>query len=262
MGVHFWDSKGVLSRSREGRMGGNYGEMFFSHQQTHQWLGWPGVAAILESNGYVDPDGIFTTRARDHFRQGIRTFWQNRRDEGLLPSQIRDRLHRDGRMWRWVGQGRLSTNLGAVNTNPIPSPGMLDKYVSSSFLDRRFGRIHYEIMRRIDPWIAEQPFASKGFSAYLTGHRERRMVFPPAKQTIAPQKTLWQTQRDELCSYLLAPAKGEFFELVDKKRLEKRLRHTSINATLREISSVLGILGVRHALEEPIQPFPCKVEAT
>jgi hypothetical protein len=234
--------------------------MFFSHFKIHQLLGWAGVAGIFESDGFVDPDGILTSRARDHFRQGVRTFWQRRRDEGLLPSQIRDRLHRDGRMWRWVGQGRLAANLGAVNTNPIASPQVLDKYLSLSYLERRFGRLHYELMRRADPWIPEQPFASKGFSSYLTGHVERRMAFSAAKRTIAPQHTLWQTQRDELTSYLLAPAKSDFFELVDKKRLEKLLRRTSPHAKRLEIATVLGILGVRHALEEPIQPIPCKVE--
>lgn len=261
LGVHFWDSKGILSRTREGRIGGNYGELFFSHLEMYQWLGWPGVAAVFESDGFIDPDSLLTARARDHFRQEFRTFWQRRRDEGILPSQIRDRLHRDGRMWRWVGQGRLAAGLGAVNTNPIPSPHILDKYLSLPYLDRRFGRIHYELMRRADPWILEQPFASKGFSAYLTGYRQRRMVFPSAKRTVAPQHALWETQRDELCSYLLAPAKSDFFELVDKNRLEKRLRRTSAHASRFEIATVLGILGVRHALEEPIQPFPCKVES-
>jgi hypothetical protein len=261
MGVHFWDSKGILSTPREGRIGGNYGELFFSHFKMHQLLGWHGVAGILESDGYVDPDNILTTRARDHFRQEIRKFWQRRRDEGLLPSQIRDRLHRDGRMWRWVGQGRLAVGLGGVNTNPLASPRMLDTYLSLPYLDRRCGRIHYELMRRAAPWLSEQPFASKGFSVYLTGHRERRMDFPPAKLTIAAQHALWETQRDELCSYLLAPPKSDFFELVDKNRLEKLLQRTPPHAKRLEIATVLGILGVRHALEEPIEPFPCKVES-
>jgi hypothetical protein len=260
MGIHFWDSKGALSRLREGRLGGSYGEMFFSHFKMHQILGWPGAASVIESNGYVDPENVLTTRAQEHFRQGVRTFWQRRRDEGILPSQIRDRLHRDGRMWRWVGQGRLAIGLGTVNTNPIPSPKMLDKYLSLSYLDRRFGRIHYELMHRADPWIPEHPFASKGFSAYLTGHRERRLKFPPAARTIAPQHALWQAQHEELSNYLLAPAKGDFFELVDKKRLEQQLRRLPSNPSRLQLAAIFGIIGVRHALEEPIQPRPCKVE--
>lgn len=261
MGVHFWDSKGILSRTREGRIGGTYGEMFFSHFKMHQLFGWSGVAGIFESDNFIDPDGLLTKRARDYYRQEIRTFCERRRDEGLWPSQIRDRLHRDGRMWRWVGQGRLAVGLGAVNTNPIASPQMLSKYLSLPYLERRFGRLHYELMHLADPWLPEQPFASKGFSAYVTGHRERRMVFPRAQATIAPQHTLWKTQRDELCSYLLASAKSDFFEVIDKGRLEKLLRRTPPNAKRLEIATVLGILGVRHALEEPIEPFPCKVES-
>jgi hypothetical protein len=260
-GVHFWDSKGVLQRPREGRLGGNYGEIFFSHFKWHQIFGWRGVAAVYESNAYVDPDGVMTDRARDHFQHVIQTWWQRRRDEGILPSQIRDRLHRDGRMWRWVGQGRLATNLGTVNTNPIPSPRMLDKYLGISYPERRDGRIHYELMHRADPWITEQPFANKGFSSSLTGHRRRMMKFPPAKRTVAPQITLWQTQRDELSKYLLSPSKSNFFDLVDKSRLEKLLRRTPTNASRLAIASVLGIIGVRYALEEPLKPRPCKVES-
>lgn len=259
-GVHFWDSKGVLFRPREGRMGGSYGEMFFSHFKWHSLLGWSSIERTYASDGFIDPADILTAGAREHFRRGYRTFWQNRRDEGLLATQIYDRLHRDGRMWRWVGQGRLSANLGTVNTNPIASPQILDKYLSLSYPERRYGRVHYEMMRLADPWIPEQPYASKGFSPYLTGHRERRMKFPPAKRTIAPQHTLWQNQREELCNYLLSPAKNNFFELVDKKRLEKLLQRTPPNAARLEIATVLGILGVRHALEEPVRPHPCKVE--
>jgi hypothetical protein len=259
-GVHFWDNQGILSRPREGRMGGSYGEIFFSHFKWHQYFGWTGVAAVYESNGYVDPDGILTDHARDHFRQEIRAWWQKRRDEGLLPNQIRDRLHRDGRMWRWVGQGRLAINLGAINTNPIASHAMLDKYLSLPYSDRRDGRIHYELMFRADPWIPEQPFAGTGFSKSLTGHTQRKMKFLPVKRTPAPQITLWQTQREELSNYLLSPSKGTFFELVDKRRLEKLLRRTGPNASRLQVASILGILGVRHALEEPIRPKPCKIE--
>ena len=262
MGVHFWDSKGVLSRPREGRIGGSYGEMFFSHFKSHSVLGWPVVAQGLESNGFIDPLDVMTTKAREELRQGFRSFWQRRRDEGLLASHIYDRLHRDGRMWRWVGQGRLAANLGTVNTNPIASPQMLDKYVSLSYPDRRFGRLHYELMRLADPWLPKQPCQPKSFSAYLTGRLPPRMKFPPhAERTIAPQHKLWQTQRDELIDYLLAAAKGTFFELVDKKRLEKLLQRTPTNAGRIPIANVLGILGVRHALETPLQPHPCRVES-
>lgn len=260
MGVHFWDNKGALTKLREGRMGGNFGEVHFSHFRMHQLLGWPGVASILEGNGYVDPDNIMTPRAREHFRAGIRMFCERRRNEGILPSQIRDRLHRDGRMWRWVGQGRLAVGLGAVNTNPIPSPQMLDTYVGLPYLDRRYGRIHYELMRRADPWIPDQPYASQGFSAYLTGKKERRMTFPAAARIVSPQHALWNAQRKELENYLLAPSKGGFFEIVDKNRLEKRLRRVPANPTRVELASILGILGLRHALEEPIEPRPCKVD--
>lgn len=259
-GIHFWDSKGILSRPREGRMGGAYGEMFFSHFKWHQYFGWTGVAAVYESNGYIDPDGILTDRARDHFRQQIRTWWQKRRDEGLLPNQIRDRLHRDGRMWRWVGQGRLAVNLGSINTNPIASPAMLDKYLAMTYPERRDGRIHYELMHRADPWIPEQPFAGKGFAKSLTGHAQRTMKFPAVKRTPAPQMTLWQTQREELSNYLLSPSKSNFFDLVDKRRLEKRLERTGPNAQRLQIASIFGILGVRHAIETPIRPRPCKIE--
>jgi hypothetical protein len=262
LGVHFWDSKGILERPREGRMGGAYGEMFFSHFKWYQYFGWTGVAGILESNGFIDPDGVMTNQAREHFRQGFRQFWQKRRDEGLPPSQIRDRLHRDGRMWRWVGQGRLAVNLGSINTNPIPSPEMLDKYLAITYPERRDGRIHYELMHRADPWLPEQPFAGKGFSRTLTGHAQRKMKFPPVKRTPAPQMTLWQTQRRELSQYLLSPSKGNFFDLIEKSRLEKLLKRTGPNAARRRIASILGILGVRFALDEPIRPRPCKVEGT
>lgn len=261
MGIHFWDNKGVLSRPREGRIGGSYGEMFFSHFKTRSLLGWPGVAQAFDSPCYVDPHNVLTVQARDELRRGFRTFWQRRRDEGLLASHIYDCLHREGRMWRWVGQGRLAANLGTVNTNPIASPQMLDKYLSLTYPDRRFGRLHYELMRRADPWMLEQPFHMKSFSAFLTGHLPRRMKFPRAKRTIAPQHLLWQTQRDELIRYLLAPAKGDFFELVDKNRLEKLLKGTPANASRHDISAVLGVLGVRHAVETPIRPHPCRVES-
>ena len=260
MGVHFWDSKGVLSRPREGRMGGSYGEMFFSHFKSRLLFGWPGVAQRFESNGYIDPDDVLTAKARDELRRGFRIFWQRRRDEGILASHMFDRLHRDGRMWRWVGQGRLAANLGTVNTNPIGTPQMLDKYLSLSYPDRRFGRLHYELMRLADPWLLDQPFYMKSFSAYLTGHLPPKMKFPPVKRTIAPQHILWETQRDELIDYLLAPGKGDFFELVDKKRLEKLLYRTPANAGRIAIANILGILGVRHALETPLRPHPCKVE--
>lgn len=259
-GVHFWDSKGILSQPREGRMGGNYGEMFFSHFKWNQYFGWTGVAAVYESNAYVDPDGILTDHARNHFRQEIRAWWQKRRDEGVLANEIRDRLHRDGRMWRWVGQGRLAINLGSINTNPIASPAMLDKYLSITYPECRDGRIHYELMNRVDPWIPEQPFAGKGFAKSLTGHAQRKMHFPPIKRTPAPQITLWQTQRQELSNYLLSPSKGNFFDLVDKPRLEKLLRRTGPNAHRLKVASILGILGVRYALDEPARPRPCKVE--
>lgn len=260
MGVHFYDNKGVLTKLREGRMGGAYGELFFSHFKWHQLFGWRGVASVLEGNGYVDPENIMTARARDHFRSGIRTFCERRRDDGVLPEQIRDRLHRDGRMWRWVGQGRQAVGLGAVNTNPIASPQMLDTYVALPYLDRRFGRLHYELLRRADPWILDQPYASKGFSRYLTGKTQRRMAFPAAARIVSPQHALWKSQRDELVNYLLAPSKGGFFELIDKKRLETRLRRVPTNPARGELASILGILGLRHALEEPIEPRPCKVD--
>ncbi|HMY15621.1 MAG TPA: hypothetical protein PKA58_04790 [Polyangium sp.] len=260
MGVQYWDSKGLASRPREGRMGGLYGEIFRSHLFYRQHLGWLGVKWIFEDTAAIDPNDVMTIQGRAHYRDRSRSYWQTRRDEGVTALQMRDCWHRDARIWRWMGQTRLGAALGVVNTNPIPSARLLDKYLSLPVRDQQLARVHYELMRRCAPGLAEQPYATKGFSMLLTGHREKRMTFPQHTRPPLPQRILWQKYRKEIDAYLLAPATHSFFEIVDREKLERRLRTMAPAGNPKEINVVLGLLGVRHAMQEPMKARPCRVE--
>jgi hypothetical protein len=261
MGVHFWNGKGAQSRSREGRIGGNYGEIYWSHAFLRQALGWRGVARIFESSDNIDPHGIFTDEARRYYHDRMGRFWRRRRDEGLSPLEVRDRWHRDVRKWRWVGQTRLADASASLNVNPLPSLRLLDKYLTLSLLDQRYGRVHYELMRRLDPWLTRQPFAGPGWPPYLTGRLPQRPVPPAtsAKSALAPQRAAFQRERRAIRQYLLQPDAGGFFQVVDRRRLEALLDRVTEGSPQDDMNAVFGSIGIRHALRAPLEPRPCSI---
>ena len=145
---------------------------------------------MFEAPSFIDPHGILTERARDHFRGRMRAFWRRRQHEGLSPLQIRDRWHRDVRMWRWVGQTRIADATSGLSANPLPSQKLLDRHLSLSLFDQRHGRVHSELMRRCNGWLWREPFAGAGFHPLITRRLGSSAPNAPARRSVDPQRAM------------------------------------------------------------------------
>jgi hypothetical protein len=261
--LHAWDLKGAASRPREIGLHGNYGEIYRSHALLRFVLGWPEIRRKYLSPGYYDLYDVMTPPARQHVREGLSSWLQERRDEGVSPLQLHDRLHRAARMHRWVGQAAQVDGAGGMSANPIPSPALMRRYLDMSLAEQRRHRVHFELVRRADDWLWRQPFAQASWprGAAPLWARLPAPVTATAGGPPSRQRQLWSAQRDALRALLVAPGGADFHVIFDRAKVSALLAETMQRPTDHNIRAVLGLAGIRRSLEGGFEPHAAVMEA-
>jgi hypothetical protein len=256
--LNAWDRKGFDHKTRQGDLRGYYGEIYKSHEVSGLGLGWPIVKAVYGSRWFVDPQGIMTPEARRRTRDTLLSWAEGMRSSGLPARHAHNLIHRDCRMFRWVSAAQLWDATGPLSVNPIPGRRLFDFYLASPRETQKTHRFHFELIRGADDWLWRQPFAN---------YQWERALLPADTHPIAPltgsimeadyRVTEWTDHAQEIGDYLLASHNaGAFFDLYSRKGLGKLLARAHREPTQRRIKAILGAVGIRHALTEPITPCP------
>jgi len=240
---------------------GHYGEIYKTHVQLRLLAGWSVARSFYGSRGFIDKWGLLTGSARDYCRRRVLERVQTWQDEGTPLSDVHDRWHRECRMHRWLGQALQHDAIGDLSFNPLPSPHLLRHYRSMAIHDRKLHRTHFELIRRVDDWLWRQPLANDRWSPHLLlGHGRPE---PPVKRRffqILPQFRQWQAAEAQIADFLLDETDDGFFDIIDRRNMQNRLAQARAKPTLRPVEQMLGLVGMRAALQG-IVARPMSMEA-
>ena len=247
---HAYDTKGSEQRPRQGVINGHYGEIYKSHVQLRFLGGWSAVRAFYGSRRFIDKWGLLAAPARDRCRRLLLERVQTWRDEGTPLLDVHDRWHRECRMHRWLGQAMQHDAIGDLSFNPLPSPHLLRHYRSLPIVERKLHRTHFELTRRVDDWLWRQPLANDRWSRHLLrGHGRPEPALRRRCFQILPQFRQWQAAEAQIAHFLLDGTDDGFFDIIDRKHLEQRLALARAKPTLRPVEQMLGLVGMRAALQ-------------
>jgi hypothetical protein len=251
-GLHAWDLKGYQIRPREVGLHGNYGEIYRSHAILRFAFGWHEIRRKYLALNYLDLYDVMTPEAVDHVRGGITAWLDQKQTEGVRPLALHDRMHRAARMHRWVGQSSQVDGAGGLSANAIPSPSLLQHYLSLSLGQQRLERVHFELTKRPDDWLWRQPFAQAIWARSVVPISSLRPS--PVRTENAPisrQVSLWNAQADTISDLISADGCAEFHDLFDRKKVATLLTKTRKEPTAHHVRAVLGLAGIRRSLEAP-----------
>ncbi len=267
-GLNAWDLKAVVRRRREGRLHGNLGEIFRGYTKVPHWLSWRQVRRFYSREKFVDPLGVLTEEARQGYAGFMNRWVEERRRAGTKRTQIHDEYHAHARMQRWVGQAQLIDGCGVYSMNPIPSPRLFGHFQTLSLRDRVAERVHFELMGRCGRDLVERPFAGDRWSKWLgPGAAFPRPVTSESVtgeveggKGVSPQLERWIRHGSAIEEYLLDDGDSSFFDLVDRRRLERFFDDMPGRPGFVELRAIYGLLGIRRALDEEIESMPFEME--
>lgn len=253
--LNAWDLRTRTERPRQGTLHGCYGEIYRGHVEPQFALGWGWVHRKYLRPGYLDIASLMTPTARSYCRRQLEHWIEARQAEQSPRLHLHDRFHREMRMQRWMGQVQLSNALATVMIAPIPSRSLLHLYRQLSLRDRQTERVHFELMRRCDPWLARQPFANDSWSPWLPQTRRfRTPAFTRSAHSRSRQIAYWQRYQDEIRAFLLNEAPSALFEILDPLALKDLLDRAGDTPDFVSLRAIFAAAGVRHALDTPYRP--------
>ena len=261
--VHAYDLKSITRAARGGGLHGNLGELYRSHAQPGQALGWPWIERRYTSDEYLNRQGLLTDAMTNTLRQPMRTWLHDMRDQGIRPLEIHDRIHRLARMHRWVGQTQQADSLAAPSINPLGCPTLLAWYDHASLAQRRAHRAHLELIRRADDWLWRQPFAQQRWSRLAIPHQPASMGperGQPTALAMSAQRLAWDAQRGPIHEYLMTHDDSPYFDVVDRDRQRRLLDRMNERPDPLTLKAIFGCLGIKRALTEPLVARPITLE--
>lgn len=261
--LNAWDLKGVRRKRRSGDLRGYYGEIYKDHDIRVLQLGWPLVRAAYGSAPFIDPHRILTRSARGYLREHLGAWIDQLVAEGEAPIGVHHRLHREVRMARWCGQAQRSDAMGSLAINPLASRRLFHRYFALTRTDRRHARIHYELIRRTDDWLAAQPFADYQWKPDISPNAPPAVGGKGGSFQKSLQLALWRDQGRAVEAFLLAetgPGASDFFEVYSRRGLTRLVGRMARKPTHRKLKAIMAAAAIRLALSRGIEPRPFVVD--
>jgi hypothetical protein len=256
--LNAWDRKGIEPKTRLGDIRGYYGEIYKSHEIPGLGLSWAIVKSVYLSALFIDPQRVLTKQAQEHCRKGLEQWIEEHRSKQLPARHARNLMHRDTRMNRWVGQAMQWDATGPTCLNPIHGRRLLNKYLNTPRSEQKIHRFHHELIRRTDPWLAAQSFANYQWPSRVLP--KGTSPVPATKGSITASDYRFaeiESQYRAIESFLLDPTNANgFFELYDRKKLERCLRRSRSAPTINRLKAILGACATRLCLRAGITPSP------
>lgn len=144
--LHAWDLKPFAPRDGEVILTGQVGESYRGHFTRNLLRPWRCVRRGYTDESFVDQHDLLRPVARAFVHGRLTTWFDAARADGMRQSDVRDRWHRECRMWQWASNILRGDALGGMACAPLASGRLLAMYQRKlSLRDRIHKRIHFEL---------------------------------------------------------------------------------------------------------------------
>ena len=260
-GLHAWDLKGASTRAVQIALHGNLGELYKSHARPQNFRRPGRVRQFYTSPSYVDPHDVMTPQTRAHIQQQMGQWIDDLRAQGTRMVHMHDRIHRDARMHRWIGQATLFDGVGSMSINPLTSRKLLNKYMASSYLDQKRHTIHYELIKHTTPALLTEPFAQSRWSRLMVPWQRRYSAPVRGKSlSLSRQWHDWKTSEAQIVECLLEAPSPAFDEVFCPQKVRRVVTQAQRAPDTMVLKRVYGLLGIKSALIHPLEPMPFTME--
>ena len=259
-----WDSRGYHQPGRGLVLAGHIGEVYrgYTKGEPAPQTVHAGSRMYHKKNSF-DPAGLLKRGARRMYERALEDRAQQFVDLGGKVADIPDFFYVFDRLANWVGAIRRHDGHSVRIINPLNTQGFITLAFALGFHQRQIERIHFEIVNRADPWLAEQPFACdkwhKDLDMYAgKGRLNREPVNAPGNM---PVYGSWQYAVDENPYYracleeiLFSEPKSDIWGLFNRSRVEQQIRRAPHG--FLKLYSLYGLLTAfmwRHDLKVPMK---------
>ena len=256
--VNAWDLKAERSREPQINLHGNFGEVFRGKLKPYFALGWPVVWAKYTHAKFLNPFGLLKPHLVAQYRGRYVEWMRQQRAHRISALQVNERLHREVRMHRWVGDTMQADSLICLGANIIPGRALYQHYLSLPPHERKGERVHFELTRRADDWLWRQPFANDQWKPWIT--RERPDPIPGSAYALSSQLQIWRREGAALRDWMLSPGCPALHELLEPQAVQRFVSGLDLQDPPNlHLKTMFILMGIRRLLERGITPHPMSV---
>lgn len=183
---------------------------------------------------------------------------------GLTPKDTADSYKITDRLPNWQGYMIRQNDYFHNQIQVLNNQNLFQLSYSAEPAYRETLRIHYEILKEVDPWLVETPFAIHGWNKELDKYVNDGLNISNAAIPLPrnmPFYGSWQLKlntsdalRMKVWDILSSFDNSEFWDWFDRKRVETRiLRETHESKDLMILWNFIGSFCFYHGLEVPIK---------
>lgn len=254
-----WDGTNVPSKTNKSvlELHGFAGEIYKTMAR-HMFIDLrsPEDAMILFENYQqgTDPLQVMKPDFYRYQRESMHAMVQDLFGNGIRLNDLANILYINNRLTYWTGL--LTYNIiSLLRVFPLINFKATRLAYRGGHELRQTGRIHFEIMRRLNKDLTELPFLEKGWDARLHPYLQEAGIkitgpYKPKHEPISRNMVSWQWEFidkgwDEIRSFLLDTRHSGLYDIINYDRLEKVLSSKNNIKTVLDAKELLSLISMQ-----------------
>lgn len=258
-----WDGSARPARSVSVEITGVGGELCRSHVKSRKRITVKSVEEVksYHSAGWqvpLDPLGLMRRQVREEVVHQAHAWVDQRRQEGVDPSDMDDLYYADNRLNPFAGV--IDSNIrSTIRFYPlIHADCVALMYNIGTSVDRASDRFHFEILKRLSPRLTAAPLLGEPWDERLKPLFGALPIVPtpfqPARKVEPQNLVSWQWEfieqgAPQITDLLLGSPNSGLYDIIDRDKVES-LRFGSAKRTYKsvEVHEWLSLIAIQLAL--------------
>ena len=149
----------------------------------------------------------------------------------------------------WATQNQMVANMAYPSFSFLPCVDTRAHYESLKLSERKLPSVHFHLMKQVDDQLWRLPFAKTSWPKKLMSDSPNAVT--ATSQHPGFQLQLWSKQGQSVIDFLLScEINSEFWEVIDRKKLYRKVKETQTQATAKKVKALLAAAAICLALTE------------
>ncbi len=262
-----WDAKGYVTPSGGMGLTGHVGEIYRSNYNKYEKIDCTNIESVskmFQSINLFDCASLLRPSARHHYEAKLLERSHFYLDNGAILEDIPDLIYTMERVPNWVASLRRTDGYSTRLINPLNTERLIKLAYFMGAKQRRIERIHFEIINRIEPWLASHPLADDHWHQELETYANGTNLMNERIKTPLnlPKFGSWQYKikdskqlRNRFLDIFTSFPQSEMWDYCNKKTVEEKFKKADFNSVF-ELISVYGFINAffyAHNIELPMK---------
>lgn len=240
-----WDAKGYTAPAGGLALTGHIGEVYRSSYNKSGKLNLSSVETMSKMLNF-NRGGLLRPEIVKHYESKFQERISFYLDNGAQPEDVPDLFYSIERIPNVIAELRRTDGYSKRLVNPLYTESLIKLAFYLGGKQRAADRIHFEIINRIDPWLASQPFADDHWDSKLKKYANGTKL--PKNQIKTPKGLprfgSWQHDikkseyfREHLLDIFTSFPQSEMWDYCDRRKVEDKFKNNSFRLQTEMISA-------------------------